>query len=97
MQYQGSCICIDPKGENAAICAAELMRQGAKDLQINPYNILPEALSHIPSICYNPLVTLNPRSIGSGSDCDALGPFATGRQEKMPPTSPIAQGKPYPA
>ena len=72
MEYQGSCVCIDPKGENAAVCAAELMRQGINVFQINPYNILPEALGHIPAIGYNPLVTLDPRSHGFGSDCDSL-------------------------
>ena len=72
MEYQGSCVCIDPKGENAAVCAAELMRQGVNVSQINPYNILPEALGHIPAIGYNPLVTLDPRSHGFGSDCDSL-------------------------
>ena len=72
MEYQGSGVCIDPKGENAAICAAELMRQGVNVLKINPYNILPEALGHIPSIGYNPLVSLDPKSHGFGSDCDSL-------------------------
>src|SRR5277367_6343097 len=46
LQYQhGSMICIDPKGELAAVTGARRARMGQRVIIINPFKILPNVLA----------------------------------------------------
>ena len=67
LQYdEGSCIVIDPKGQLAAVTAAQRRRLG-RVIILNPFNILPAELG--PSAHYNPMTALDPASDTFGADC----------------------------
>jgi type IV secretion system protein VirD4 len=57
LSYAGSCLVIDPKGENARITAAWRERQGQAVHVLDPYGLVADAW---PSATYNPLSILEP-------------------------------------
>jgi len=58
LSWRGSCICIDPKAENAAITAHGRRRFGPV-LILNPFGMLPEALAGLPATRFNPMDILD--------------------------------------
>jgi type IV secretion system protein VirD4 len=70
LDYEGSCIVIDPKGQLAAITRQQRERMGQRIIVLNPFNILPEYLG--PSARFNPLATLDPTLDSFGTDCDNI-------------------------
>jgi type IV secretion system protein VirD4 len=70
LEYRGSCIVIDPKGQLAAVTAAQRARMGQRVVILNPFGILPQDLGR--SAKFNPMASLDPGSDGFGADCDSL-------------------------
>jgi type IV secretion system protein VirD4 len=70
LEYDGSCIVIDPKGQLAAITRAQRERMGQRVIVLNPFDILPNQLG--PSAQFNPMASLDPDSDAFGSDCDNI-------------------------
>lgn len=66
-----SCICIDPKAENAAVTAHRRMRFG-KVFILNPFNMLPDALRGLKQARFNPMDILDPASGSFHAVCDKL-------------------------
>jgi type IV secretion system protein VirD4 len=71
LEYEGSCIVIDPKGQLAAITRAQRERMGQKVIVLNP---LPQELPMDlgPSAKYNPMACLDPNSDAFGPNCEAI-------------------------
>jgi len=61
LSWNGSCICIDPKGELAAVTAKARSRFGDV-LILNPFGMLPNALSGLRQVRFNPMDILDPSS-----------------------------------
>jgi type IV secretion system protein VirD4 len=71
LEYEGSCIVIDPKGQLAAITKAQRERMGQKIIVLNPLpKELPMDLG--PSAKYNPMAYLDPDSDAFGPNCEAI-------------------------
>jgi len=71
LEYEGSCIVIDPKGQLAAITGAQRARMGQKIIVLNPLpKELPMDLG--PSAKYNPMAYLDPNSDAFGPSCEAI-------------------------
>jgi len=71
LEYEGSCIVIDPKGQLAAITGAQRARMGQKVIVLNPLpKELPMDLG--PSAKYNPMAYLDPNSDAFGPSCEAI-------------------------
>jgi type IV secretion system protein VirD4 len=70
LDYQGSCIVIDPKGQLAAITRKQRERMGQRVVVLNPFNILPDQLG--PSARFNPMAALDPSLDSFGTDCDNI-------------------------
>jgi type IV secretion system protein VirD4 len=70
LEYSGSCIVIDPKGQLAAVTKAQRERMGQRVIVLNPFNLLPDELG--PTAQYNPMVSLDPQADSFGADCDTL-------------------------
>lgn len=80
LEYQGSVIAIDPKGQLAAVTAAAREKMGQKVVVLNPFNILPDILGPFASR-YNPMAALDPEAESFGADADNLAEgivYATG-------------------
>ncbi len=73
LDYEGSVICFDPKGQNACITAAHRQRRLKQNVVLlNPFEQWPEFLGHFTHSGVNPIASLDPLLFGFGSDCDAL-------------------------
>jgi type IV secretion system protein VirD4 len=73
IEYPGSTVVIDPKGQLAAVTGphrAVHMKQ--RVFVLNPFNILPDNLGCLTHAGYNPLGMLNPKADSFGADCDSL-------------------------
>jgi len=80
LDYEGSCIVIDPKGQLAAITKAQRERMGQRVIVLNPFNILPDELG--PTALYNPMSGLDPQSPGFGADCDSIADAIVTRDDR---------------
>jgi type IV secretion system protein VirD4 len=58
LTFEGSVLCIDPKGENAKVTARRRREMGQKVYIVDPFGITGEE-----SACYNPLENLDPDSL----------------------------------
>ena len=72
IEYEGSTVVIDPKGQLCAVCGPRLAERGKRVAVLNPFNILPGAIGALPHVGFNPLAVLNPEADSFGADCDAL-------------------------
>ena len=70
LEYEGSCIVIDPKCQLCAITRAQRERMGQRVIVLNPFNILPEYVG--PSARFNPMAALDPTLDSFGTDCDNI-------------------------
>ncbi len=71
LSWKGSCICIDPKAENAAI-TAHYRRKFGPVFILNPFGMLPEALAGFTAARFNPMDILDPQSSAFHAMCDKL-------------------------
>lgn len=71
LSWRGSCICIDPKAENAAVTAHRRSRFG-KVFILNPFGMLPDALRGLTQARFNPMDILDPASSAFHAVCDKL-------------------------
>ncbi len=71
LSWRGSCICVDVKGENAAV-TANRRRAFGKVFIINPFNLLPDALKDFPNCRINPMDILEVKSSAFHAQCDKL-------------------------
>ncbi len=71
LSWRGSCMCIDPKGENAAITGHARRRFG-NVLVLNPFNMLPDAMKGLSSIRFNPMDIVDVQSPAFHAQCDKL-------------------------
>jgi type IV secretory pathway TraG/TraD family ATPase VirD4 len=67
LEYPGSCIVIDPKGQLAAVTQAQRERMGQKVIVLNPFNLLSDEIGKTAQ--YNPMAVLDPKSKAFGADC----------------------------
>lgn len=79
IEYEGSTVVIDPKGQLAAVTGPGLAKRGKRVMVLNPFNILPRWIGsqaprdmQLPHVGFNPLAVLNPEVDSFGADCDAL-------------------------
>lgn len=85
LEYEGSCIVIDPKGQLAAVTGPQRARMGQRVLILNPFKILSDVLApgtryHFRGLearCifnakFNPMAALDPASEAFGVDCDNI-------------------------
>src|ERR1700728_3187668 len=70
LSWRGSCICIDPKAENAAVTAHRRARFG-KVFILNPFNMLPDALRGLTQARFNPMDII-PSSSAFHVTCDKI-------------------------
>jgi type IV secretion system protein VirD4 len=70
LEFEGSCIVIDPKAQLAAITRKQRERMGQRVIVLNPFNILPEYVGT--SARFNPLAALDPLLDSFGTDCDNI-------------------------
>lgn len=71
LSWEGSCICIDPKAELAAVTAHARARFG--DVYIlNPFGMLPDALRGLRQARFNPMDILEVSSPAFHAQCDKL-------------------------
>jgi len=71
LTWRGSCLCIDPKAENAAITCFFRKRFG-KVFILNPFGMLPEALKGMPLARFNPMDLIDATSSAFHAACDKL-------------------------
>jgi type IV secretion system protein VirD4 len=71
LSWRGSCICIDPKAENAAISGHRRERFG-QVFVLNPFDMLPDALRGLKQARFNPMDILDPASKAFHATCDKL-------------------------
>jgi len=71
LSWLGSCICIDPKAENAAVTAHRRKRFGQVFI-LNPFNMLPEALCGFKPARFNPMDILDAASSAFHAVADKL-------------------------
>jgi len=69
--WRGSCICVDPKGENCAVSAHQRARFG-KVFVLNPFNMLPDALRGLKMSRINPFDLTDVRSPAFHAQSDKL-------------------------
>jgi len=72
LEFPGSLLPIDPKGQNAAVTHRARAKIGPV-YQLNPFGILPANLAAVPHAGVNPLSVLNAKTKGFGADCDGIG------------------------
>jgi type IV secretion system protein VirD4 len=73
LEWEGSCIVLDPKGQLACITAHHRRKRLKQDVLIlNPFNVWPEYIGDLPHIGLNPIETLDTASEGYGVEADAL-------------------------
>jgi type IV secretion system protein VirD4 len=72
LEFEGSCVVIDPKGQLAACSGPHRARMGQRVFVLNPFNILAPCFKKLTSAGYNPLGVLDPKAASFGADCDAL-------------------------
>ena len=78
LQYPGSCIVIDPKGQNVSITARARGLLGHKVYILNPFNVLPDHLNakgeHVKNLAgFNPLDRIKTDSDSFVADVRSLG------------------------
>lgn len=71
LSWRGSCICIDPKAENAAVTAHRRVRFGTVFI-LNPFEMLPGALKGLKHASFNPMDILELGSPAFHAQCDKL-------------------------
>jgi len=71
LSWRGSCIVIDPKGENAAVTGHRRRRFGTVYV-LNPFGMLPDALKGLKQARFNPLDSLDPASLSFHADVDKI-------------------------
>lgn len=80
LEYEGSCIVIDPKGQLAAITKARREQMGQKIIILSPLpKELPMDLG--PSAKYNPMACLDPDSDAFGPNCEAIADSIVKQEE----------------
>lgn len=77
LEYEGSCIIIDPKGQNAAITVRQRHQMGHRVFILNPYNVLHEYLEGkgeyvVNGARFNPLDRIDPLSANFVADVRSL-------------------------
>jgi type IV secretion system protein VirD4 len=73
LDWEGSCIVLDPKGQLASITARHRRNRLRQNVVIlNPFNVWPDYIGALPHSGFNPLVSLDPKSEAFGVDCDSL-------------------------
>ena len=72
LEYEGSCVVIDPKGQLASVCGPYLAKTKHRAFALNPYGILQKNLGPLTNAGFNPLAVLDPGSSSFGADCDSL-------------------------
>jgi type IV secretion system protein VirD4 len=72
LEFEGSCVVIDPKGQLAAVTGPYRAKMGQRVFVLNPFKILPACFSKLTSAGYNPLGVLDAKAASFGADCDAL-------------------------
>ena len=71
LEWNGSCIVIDPKGELAAV-TGHYRKKFGRVIVLNPFGIWHKHLRGLISARFNPLANLNPDSRSFGADADKL-------------------------
>jgi type IV secretion system protein VirD4 len=71
LSWRGSCICIDPKGENAVVTAHRRRAFGPVFI-INPFDLHRDGLKDFPSCRINPMDILEVTSHSFHTQCDKL-------------------------
>src|SRR5207253_4346180 len=71
LEWNQSCIVIDPKGELAAVTGTYRKRFG-EVLVLNPFDIWQSYLAGLISARYSPLASLDPDASSFGADADKL-------------------------
>lgn len=72
LEYPGSMIVIDPKGQNAAVTAAHRRAMGQEVICLNPFGMHTGEPWHLPSHTYNPLSIIDEFSANFVADVNAL-------------------------
>lgn len=72
LEYEGSCVVIDPKGQLAAVTAPYRASIGQRVFVLNPFKILAPCFAGLLDAGFNPLTVLNPKADSFGADCDSL-------------------------
>ena len=70
LTYEGSCLVIDPKGQNAAITANQRKKLGNRVFYLNPYGLFQDRLGA--TARFNPLAQLDPESDNFVGDVGSL-------------------------
>lgn len=71
-RWRGSCVVVDPKGENATITAGERASMGQLVGVVDPYRIAKGDAAGL-RCSINPLAVMNPESLTIRADLEALG------------------------
>jgi type IV secretion system protein VirD4 len=71
LEFEGSVICIDPKGELAAVTGRRRKKFG-RVMCLNPFGILRKELARLDQVKYNPMAGIDPSSPTRSVDCDKL-------------------------
>jgi len=95
LQFGGSCIVIDPKGQNAAITARARGLLGHKVFILNPFNVLPDHLNtkgeHVQNLAgFNPLDRIKADSDSFVADVRSLAQALIISNDKTNPHFPDA-------
>lgn len=71
LEFEGSVICIDPKGELAAVTGHRRKRFG-RVVCLNPFGVFPKELKGLDQVRYNPMTNPDPGSRTYGVDCEKI-------------------------
>jgi type IV secretion system protein VirD4 len=71
LEYYGSVVCIDPKGELAAVTGHRRKKFG-RVVCLNPFGLWRKELAGLDHVRYNPLTNPDPRSRTYGVDCEKI-------------------------
>jgi len=88
LEFSGSCVVIDPKGQLAAITKRRRAQLGPVYV-LNPFNILTKELGEPHR--FNPMSMLDPASDNLGADCDGIANNIVIEDEKNPHFSAAAR------
>jgi len=72
MEYLGSCVAIDPKGEFLSVTGAYKQSIGQRVVQLNPFNIEPQYLGGFTNVGFNPVTVIDPLTSSFGADSDLI-------------------------
>lgn len=71
LEWSGSCVVVDPKGELAAV-TGNFRRRFGEVIVLNPFGIWPAYLAALANARYNPLAMLDPKLASFGADADKI-------------------------